>query len=249
MELNGFLSALSEAEQQQDITDLFQKEIEGFGYACFDAFSVEPTTLATPLKPGNWAVASYDFEIVKDYVLKGFTAICPALMEAGRSLVPFDYVDFLDRQPTDISVLAQRQWLKLWNVRHAWLVPLSTVGALKGVTVYMQGKSTDTGARFQASRHDIHLRSVYFFEALEAMRPGLPDGVEPTADTVTPLSTRELDCLKWAADGKTNWEIAQILGVSENTVRFHMKNVYRKLGVGSRSQAVARAIGQGLVAK
>lgn len=62
------------------------------------------------------------------------------------------------------------------------------------------------------------------------------------------LSPRELTVLLWMKEGKTNWEIAQILGLSERTVRFHVGGIFEKLDVTSRTQAVARALGAGLIA-
>jgi DNA-binding CsgD family transcriptional regulator len=63
---------------------------------------------------------------------------------------------------------------------------------------------------------------------------------------VKKLSVRELTILNWMKNGKTNWEIAQILGVTERTVRFHVESIFSKLDVTSRSQAVATAIEHGL---
>jgi len=61
------------------------------------------------------------------------------------------------------------------------------------------------------------------------------------------LSARELECLRWAAVGKTSWETALILGVSERTVNFHFGNVFGKLKVNNKQAAVAQAIFQGLL--
>ena len=62
------------------------------------------------------------------------------------------------------------------------------------------------------------------------------------------LSFRELTVLHWMKEGKTNWEIAKIVGLSERTVRFHVGNIFNKLDVTSRTQAVACALGDGLIA-
>lgn len=71
------------------------------------------------------------------------------------------------------------------------------------------------------------------------------------ADVVFPrqlqLTNREIECLRWAAEGKTSWETSQILGVSERTVTFHMRNASVKLQVSNRSHAVARAVSLGVV--
>lgn len=61
------------------------------------------------------------------------------------------------------------------------------------------------------------------------------------------LSTRELEVLKGVVDGLKDREIAEKLRISEHTVRSHVKNIFRKLKVSSRSQAATKAIHQGLV--
>lgn len=63
---------------------------------------------------------------------------------------------------------------------------------------------------------------------------------------VKQLTLRELTILNWVKNGKTNWEIAQIMGVTERTIRFHVESIFSKLDVTSRSQAVATAIEHGL---
>ena len=61
------------------------------------------------------------------------------------------------------------------------------------------------------------------------------------------LTCRERDSLALVADGKTDWEISVILGVSEATARFHVDNGRRKLGAVTRAQAVARMVNQRLI--
>lgn len=61
------------------------------------------------------------------------------------------------------------------------------------------------------------------------------------------LRSRESEVLKWAMLGKSTEEIALILSLSESTVKFHFNNIYKKLNVTSRTQAVAKAIQYGLV--
>jgi DNA-binding CsgD family transcriptional regulator len=55
------------------------------------------------------------------------------------------------------------------------------------------------------------------------------------------LTAREAEILQWVARGKTNDEIAVLLVVSAHTVRKHLENIYGKLGVHTRTAAVARA--------
>ncbi|MEM8532514.1 MAG: response regulator transcription factor [Chloroflexota bacterium] len=60
------------------------------------------------------------------------------------------------------------------------------------------------------------------------------------------LSGRELDVLKLLVEGKDNSEIGEALYISERTVRFHLRNIYDKLGVHRRGEAIAAAIRRGL---
>lgn len=53
------------------------------------------------------------------------------------------------------------------------------------------------------------------------------------------LTPREFECLQWATAGKSAWEMGRILGISHNTVTFHIENAKAKLGVRTRQQAVA----------
>lgn len=69
----------------------------------------------------------------------------------------------------------------------------------------------------------------------------------PTLNRVSRLSPRELSVLNWMRLGKTNWEISQIIGVTERTVRFHVESIFNKLDVTSRAQAVGLAVENGLL--
>ncbi|MCP5327226.1 MAG: helix-turn-helix transcriptional regulator [Sinobacteraceae bacterium] len=77
-----------------------------------------------------------------------------------------------------------------------------------------------------------------FFDALDRVRP----------DTLLQnLTLREIECLSWAAYGCSDKEIAQEIGCAHDTVRFHIKNIVRKLGASNRTHAVAVAIQQGVI--
>lgn len=79
-----------------------------------------------------------------------------------------------------------------------------------------------------------HLHLAY----LRATMPITGPAENETPVTLTP---REEEIMKWVAEGKTNWEVSTILHVSLNTVKFHLKNIYDKLGgVENRWDAIAR---------
>jgi LuxR family transcriptional regulator, quorum-sensing system regulator SolR len=62
------------------------------------------------------------------------------------------------------------------------------------------------------------------------------------------LTAREIEVLKWIADGKSDWQIGQILSISDKTVNFHVENMKRKCGVATRMQVVVRAVHEGKIA-
>ena len=70
---------------------------------------------------------------------------------------------------------------------------------------------------------------------------------EPSSGTVEKLSAREIEVLRLAGRGYTNKAIGAQLGISDRTVQGHLTNIYGKLGVASRTEAVTRAIHMGLV--
>jgi DNA-binding NarL/FixJ family response regulator len=72
--------------------------------------------------------------------------------------------------------------------------------------------------------------------------PGTPS--RPDGD----LTTREAEILRAVAEGQSNKQIAERLWLSDQTVKYHLTNIYRKFGVSSRTEAVRRAYERGLVA-
>lgn len=72
-------------------------------------------------------------------------------------------------------------------------------------------------------------------------------GQSSTIPTSCKLSCREVECLEWAAAGKTDLEIAAILSKSRSTVRFHFERLSEKLNTVNRSQAVYKALQLGYV--
>ncbi len=89
-----------------------------------------------------------------------------------------------------------------------------------------------------ATSRSLLLFAEMFFEALDRVRP---------PDPLLLLSAHERRCLAWAAYGCTDKEIASAIDRSMDTVRFHMKNVLKKLGAANRTHAVAVGIQKGII--
>ena len=94
-----------------------------------------------------------------------------------------------------------------------------------------------------------HLAATYAqSHALAEVQRALAEGVARTAEgahdtyAVATLTTREREVLGWLAAGKTNAQIAAIIGASPRTVAKHLERIYEKLGVESRTAAALRAL-------
>jgi LuxR family quorum-sensing transcriptional regulator LasR len=61
------------------------------------------------------------------------------------------------------------------------------------------------------------------------------------------ITSRELECLKWCAVGKSSWDIANLMNCTEATVNYHFSNIRRKFGASSRRMAVIKAIRWGFL--
>jgi DNA-binding CsgD family transcriptional regulator len=69
----------------------------------------------------------------------------------------------------------------------------------------------------------------------------------PTASGLPALTPRELETLRWTMEGKTAWEVANVLGISERTAVLHANNAMHKLGCVNKHQAVLKALRMGLI--
>jgi len=61
------------------------------------------------------------------------------------------------------------------------------------------------------------------------------------------ITNKELEALQWASQAKSYWEIGAIMGITERTVKFHFNNIFRKLRVNNREQAVRKGAILGLI--
>jgi LuxR family maltose regulon positive regulatory protein len=90
-------------------------------------------------------------------------------------------------------------------------------------------------------------RLLAAFPAVERVQSVSSKTQHPDFEFLEPLSDRELEVLQLVADGLTNPDIAVRLFLSPNTVKVHTRNIYEKLDVHNRTEAVARARGLGLL--
>lgn len=105
----------------------------------------------------------------------------------------------------------------------------------------------------EAGAHGYLLKTASLTElvtAIQAVLAGerLFDMQTPSAmDHPQQVSEREIEVLQWAQQGDTNKQIGYHMGISDRTVQQHLSNIYRKLGVTSRTEAVTVALTQGIL--
>jgi DNA-binding CsgD family transcriptional regulator len=61
------------------------------------------------------------------------------------------------------------------------------------------------------------------------------------------FTPRQIEVLRWISSGKSDWQVGQILSISDKTVNFHVENMKRKLGVATRIQVVVQAVYEGKI--
>jgi len=125
---------------------------------------------------------------------------------------------------------------------------LKYAGIFGGLTIPLQGTSEKLGAltllSFSNREHDsdvLHAASIIAMVAKSrAAAIGLTSGQAPgTGIKFRSLSSLQREILKWMAGGKSNVEIALIVGQSKRSVDYHVIEILKKLEVGSRAQAAA----------
>jgi LuxR family quorum sensing-dependent transcriptional regulator len=92
----------------------------------------------------------------------------------------------------------------------------------------------------EAEEIGLHDRLALYFAGHEAIHR-LLEFTEKQETAAIWLSQRERQCLEWAAAGKTDWEIGQILSLSEKTVNVYITRAKSKFGVKTRAQAILKA--------
>ena len=99
----------------------------------------------------------------------------------------------------------------------------------------------------KAEQIAVSIRNRFLDEAIAQTRAALVSKLSPVQSMIEPLSERELEVLHLICAGKSNQEIADELFIALDTVKRHVNNIYGKLGVRRRTQAVAEARRLGLV--
>jgi two-component system, NarL family, nitrate/nitrite response regulator NarL len=153
-------------------------------------------------------------------------------------------LDAIDRFPVDVVVMG---WLMPYRDGEAVLKQLRGRATAPRIVVYsgLEDPSVPRrvmalgGAGFCSKRvAPEELREVV--AAVAAGRMVFPyEAAQRREDPLGELTERESEILEALARGQSTAQLAHALGISPNTLKFHLKNIYLKLGVANRAQAVA----------
>jgi len=229
---------IENAETISDIETVFNDLRSGLGFE-YGLFTVVfPITFS---KSQNISVGNYPSEWVEEYMESGYAKFDPVVEHCFSKHTP---------------IVWDENTGKGNNVIEDFFRKAHDVGLRHGMSIGHKGYDGTFCLISLARKKPIDTSTKAYKKTVVALSSAIASlqckivaasGAKLIEDKIVDLTPREKQCLVWAADGKTSGEIAQILGVSESTVVFHIKNFIKKLDVTNRSQAVAKAVRMGLI--
>ncbi|MGB9107166.1 MAG: autoinducer binding domain-containing protein [Telluria sp.] len=117
-----------------------------------------------------------------------------------------------------------------------WAQPTHDLKGVASLLTFSRSGEPIGRSEFDANAQKMHWLAQAAHAALANILAARPDGIGPVR-----LTEREIEVLRWAADGKTASESAEILAISERTVIFHIDNALRKLGAANKTAGVLKA--------
>lgn len=196
--------------------------------------------LSLPDRPNSQPqlISTYPVSWTTHYLQNHYERLDPVVAEALNCREPFEWGLNVG---TRRLLKSQQQLLDeaaCFGIRCGFTIPIHDGRGPVAAVTFSADERCAAAFRRRIREHGrvLQLMAMYFHaHARCKLAPArVIDGVA--------LSPREFECLEWAAQGKTAWEIGRILGVSRRTAAFHLDNAKAKLGVRSICQAVARFI-------
>jgi LuxR family quorum sensing-dependent transcriptional regulator len=171
-------------------------------------------------------------ELGEVYTARNYASVDSNIRRSRRSSRTFEWSETgygdQDEDPQTIEFL---RFLADFGFPLGFVVPIHGPGGLVA-GVALAGSKLDLGVN---TKPMIHLMAIYAFTTVMDLLAARPYAQ-------LPLTSREREVLAWSAQGKSAWEIGEILSVAKRTVDEHAQTAMRKLGATNRTQAVALAI-------
>ncbi len=235
------VEAFSRAGSVEEIHALCCVLCEEFGFDHFIYGTRIPTSF---VNPHLFIISGYPSAWREHYVSQGYLRIDPTVTYCASNFLPLCWDQIRPAEQSDAGVRKFMSESRDFGLKSGISFPIHTPhGESAMLSLSMSEDETQANSRIFFALPFIQMFSLHLHEAVRRVV-----SVVASLHGRVRLTDRERECLLWSAEGKTSWEIAQILGVSERTVIFHLQNASNKLCVTNRQQAVARAISAGLIA-
>jgi LuxR family transcriptional activator of conjugal transfer of Ti plasmids len=180
-------------------------------------------------------ISTYPQPWTSHYLRSRYADVDPVIDQARRRQEAFRW----DASGADLNLSTlQRQLMDeatQFGIRCGFTIPIHDRRGLFAVLTFAADERQPLFFRV-IERYERALQLIAIFFHIQARRRLRADR---TVDGVA-LSGREIECLQWAARGKSAWDIGQILGISQRTAAFHLDNAKKKLGVRTVTQAAIR---------
>ena len=180
-------------------------------------------------------VSNYPSAWIEQVIAQQYWADDPVTLACQRSVASFAWSELNELLP-----LSQRHHEILSNARKAGLVagftiPANAPGELSGSVSFAVKDGKSLRHKNLPSAHYV---GAFAYEAARRIAKKLSVRAAPLAQ----LTGRQLDCVVLVARGKSDWEAAQILGISQATVHQHVQAAMKKFEVSTRTQLVVRSL-------
>lgn len=225
-----FIDLLSSAGDAQGFSKAMAATATAMDLSCF-------AYLALPCRPGKepLVISTYPADWVTHYLDNHYERLDPVIARALKNPEPFRWGSGLtERQLSPV----QRELLyeaSQFGIRFGFTVPIHDGhGPIAALTFATDGKRPQFESCTNSHERVLQLMAIYFHAHVRRKLSGHHRSGSAL------LSPRELECLEWAAEGKSAWEIGHILGISRHTVASYLENAKEKLGVRTIVQAVTR---------
>jgi DNA-binding CsgD family transcriptional regulator len=232
------LQIFSTASSVDEITELCRFHCQNLGFDNFVYALRIPTKFS---EARVIIIKGYPDLWLERYWELGYHASDPVIAYCSQHVVPIQWHDLL-LDKSSLSALVMNEAAE-FGLRAGISMPMHSPRGELGILSFALNQQRRSAAR-AISQHAmpyVQLLGGYVHEAVCRVF-----GVVDPEDKL-PLTLREQECLRWAADGKTSWEISQLLKLSERTINFHLNNAMIKLDVSTRQHAIAKAVLRGLI--
>ena len=232
----GFLRSLDRTASSADVAALILAELADLGVENVMAGTVPAPGTPVRQHQNHVLMNTFPAEWGRRYLSRGYAFHDPTIQRLGTGSVPFAWRDVRAECPASSIALRVMDEAAELGLRDGITIPLQTLdGEIAGFSVSGERLGIDP-----LDRGMLHLIATYAFGHLLLLRGN-------GSATAIRLAPREREALQWAAEGKTDWEIGEVMGISTHGVDFHLRSARTKLGTTNRTQAVAMALRRGLI--